>query len=111
MVFAGTANHLLSVCFVLWASLPEIKIDDDDDYTSQTKTMFVTLYVLEAATTTVSPGGRTTPRPPVPDPVVPVLGHCSSTLLCRDRNSHCVNATCVCLSAFFHDPTTDLCRQ
>jgi len=27
----GHCSVCLSVCFVLWASLPEIKIDDDDD--------------------------------------------------------------------------------
>jgi len=69
--------------------------------------------VTEAGATTIAPGGTTRRPPPVvPDPVVPVLGRCGGAgLLCRDHNSHCVNGTCVCLSAFYHDPATDLCRQ
>ena len=72
--------------------------------------MIVCLYVSESGQSTPSPGSSTpSPPTPVPDPVVPLLGRCSSTLLCRDPNAHCVNGTCVCLTSYFHDPTSDRC--
>jgi len=75
--------------------------------------MCLSVCVLEAGggRTTLSPGGSTTPPPVGPDVIVPVLGRCTPDLLCRDRNSHCVNGTCVCLSAYYHDPATQQCRQ